>query len=517
MRAVLLCIIGTVFLFSCKKDQHKEDEHTLDPNCTYVANGRAITHEYQVENAEELTGKKNLQPNRFYVKTFISQAEDLEKLNELGDFLPFDWRFEPNANLSHNIEASDNGVWMYGVVTNAKKGLLNSYETLDEMYYLDENEVAGRMAAHQITGKVEFYDPIDKKIKPLKDITVIVKDGGKMLQAVTDRSGNFTINNRIYAEKAEVLLKFDNPTLEIRTLDLKNLGLILTPNTISLGMMGKCAFDQLNISIGTETKNNDLYNSAAAYFSYQQFKEFAAANGYGIPEKKLNLWIARDVEFSTGYAAPMLRHVGSDQGTKDLLVKLFNIPANLAGNLANLIKKDLPDVYAPYESTDNDRTSPYHIETLYHEFGHCTQYTRSGNAFWSDYIEHIFNNGGYGSGGGTVPGLVAMSESWAEDFSFEMLSQVYGATLYPHELRDKNVWTAYRWIPVGIYYDLMDEEKNEVFDNVGGFTFPELYQIFGPDVRTPQQFRDQLFIKYPAKAEPQRDAIVALFKQYGYE
>ena len=109
-----------------------------------------------------------------------------------------------------------------------------------------------------------------------------------------------------------------------------------------------------------------------------------------------------------------------------------------------------------------------------------------------------------------------MSESWAEDFSFELLSKVYGAEKYTPAIRDKNRWGGYPWVPVGIYYDLLDPEKNETFDNVSGFTFPEIYQVFGPDVKSPQQFRDQLFIKYPAKAEAQRNAIFGLYTYYGY-
>ena len=183
----------------------------------------------------------------------------------------------------------------------------------------------------------------------------------------------------------------------------------------------------------------------------------------------------------------------------------------------NLIKKDLPDIYAPYYSDDSSRTSPGHIETLNHEFGHATQFTKSGKEFWSIYIKHIFENGGYGNGNGTASGIVAMSESWAEDFSFELLSQVYGADKYTPEIREKNYWYGYNWIPVGIYYDLMDaDNERESYDRVSGFKFPELYQIFGPEIKSPQQFRDQLFVKYPTKAEAQREEIINLFTYYGY-
>lgn len=526
-RLFLLLIISSL-LFSCKKDKHKEEEWKPDPNCTYVASGKLMVNPYSTGRLAVSTGVGDLKPTHMYIKVLADNPEVVQLLEASGDFLPFDWRREPNADLSHHIESDEKGLWMYGMVPVSQLQKISRYEVLDDAYYPQAGDPVwqklygeisnpnAKASRQPVMGSVMFYDPIDGVNKPLKGITVIIRDAGRITQAITDEAGAFSAGNQISSDKAEVLLKFESSSLEVRTLDLNNPGLALTPSTISLGMKEKCAFQQLQIQIGTETKSNDLYYNAAAYFSYQQFREFAAANGYGIPDKKLNLWVAKDVEFSTGYAAPMLRHVGSEHGARDLLVKLFNFPPNLANGLANLIKKDLPDIYAPYESKDPDRTSPYHLETLYHEFGHSTQYTRSGKEFWSDYIEHIFNNGGYGSGGGSVPGLVAMSEAWAEDFSFEMLAKVYGSEKYPHEIRDRNVWTAYRWIPVGIYYDLIDEEKNEDFDNVGGFTFPELYQIFAPDVRNPQQFRDQLFIKYPAKAEPQRDAIFNLFSRYGY-
>lgn len=518
--AVLIWTVG------CKKDKNLSGEFQPDPNCTYVSNGRMLTNPYVLNGGKTENGKL-VEANHLYIKILVENQEELNALEQIGQFLPFEWNREPQFDLSHEINTESNGIWMYGVIPTHAKNKVRNVVVLDELYYPEKgdgvygelygSELNNGRAASAITGSVKFKDPIDHQYKSLQNIKVIIKDGGKMIETLTDESGAFYSNQKIASEKAEVLLKFDNNTMEIRTLDMKNLALILSPNTISLGVMGKCAFQQLKIEIDENTKSNDLYYSVSAYFAYQNFRKFASENGYGVPEKKLNIWVAKDVELSSGYAAPMLRHVGSDKGTKDLLVKLFNLPANIANNLANLIKKDLPDVYAPYENADPDRTTPYNIETLYHEFGHSTQYTRVGNAFWTDYIEHIFNNGGYGNGGNVASGLVAMSESWAEDFSFELLSKMYGTQKYPHTDRDRNIWSGYRWIPVGIYYDLHDEDSNESYDQVSGFTFPELYQIFGPEVRTPQQFRDRLFVKYPAKAEPQRVAIHALFKLYGYE
>lgn len=524
LRILLFITIVALFTYSCKKDKDNSPEQ--NDNCTYIANGKVLVNPYGTQKVAMDAGIKNLEPSHIYLKTFVRSAEELEKINLHGEFLPFDWRKEPNKNLSHETESSAEGIWMYGVVAKENIQQISNYEILEKSYYPSENDGIWsngftsnsnvKQANNVISGRIEFYDPIDQTYRPLKNITVIVKDAGKMILGFTNENGDFTINKRILSEKVEVLLKFDSKDMEIRTLDLNDLGLILSPSVYSAGMMANCALNQLNIQVGPETKSNELYNCAAGYYAYQQFREFATANGYGVPEGKLNFWIAKDAALTDGYAAPMLRHVGTNQGAKELLMNLFSIPAQLAGSIANLIKKDLPDIYAPYYSKDSSRTSPGHIETLYHEFGHATQFTKSGKDFWSLYIKHIFENGGYGEGTGGATGLVAMSESWAEDFSFELLSKVYGTEKYNHDLRDKNKWYGYSWVPVGIYYDLQDSEKNEVFDNVSGFTFPELYQIFSPDVKSPQQFRDQLFIQYPAKAEAQREEINNLFIYYGY-
>jgi hypothetical protein len=523
-RILIFISILSIFTFSCKKDKDNSTE-PID-NCTYLANGKVLTNPYGVQKIATDANIKNLEPSHFYVKTFVKNSEEFNIINQNGEFLPFDWRKEPNKNLSHETESNSDGVWMYGIVSKDKIQQISNYEVLENSYYPEKGDGIfekmytsnsnAKSTSATINGKVEFYDPIDKSYHPLKNITVIIKDAGKMIEGTTNENGDFNIDKKIYSDKVEVMLKFDSKDMEIRALDLKNLGLILAPSVYTVGMMGNCALDQLDIQVGPGTKNNELYNCSAGFYAYQQFREFSAANGYGIPDGKLNFWIAKDASLSSGYAAPMLRHVGADQGAKELLMNLFGIPANLAGSLANLIKKDLPDIYAPYYSTDSSRTSPGHIETLFHEFGHSTQFTRSGKDFWGIYIKHIFENGGYGDGNGTAPSIVAMSESWAEDFSFELLSKVYGSDKYTPEIRDKNKWSGYPWIPVGLYYDLLDDNKNESYDNVSGFTFPELYQIFGPDVKSPQQFRDQLFIKYPEKAESQREAIINLFTYYGY-
>src|SRR5690606_37740808 len=104
----------SLFSFSCKKDKDNSTE-PID-NCTYIANGKVITNPYGVQKIGHEVGITNLEASHLYIKTFVKSAEELEKINLQGEFLPFDWRKEPNKNLSHETESSAEGIWMYGVV-----------------------------------------------------------------------------------------------------------------------------------------------------------------------------------------------------------------------------------------------------------------------------------------------------------------------------------------------------------------------------------------------------------------
>jgi hypothetical protein len=527
MRSVTYLILAAVIInltASCKK----EKETGLDSNCVYTAAGRWMGNPYEIGNLSARTGMKVQQASHLYVRVWITESEAFREWEAIGDFLPFDRRYEPQANGFHRLESGKGqGLWLYGMVP-ASAQLPGAYEVLEKCFLpepgdavwnvlLKENNNPEARNGVPIKGKLTFFDPISQQNMPLSGVKVIIQDGGRSLNAVTQEDGSFSNPNRIFASQAEVLLRFEDAHMEIRTLDLDNLGGILTPNILSFGMINQCAFENLQLEIGSKTTNATLQASAASWYVYNRFKEFATAKGYGIPPKKLNFWAARNAPINDSYSAPMLRHVGAQQGAKELLQQLFGLPPSIANPLSTLIKNDLPDVYAPYYDVNTNRTPPGYIETLFHEFGHSTHYVKAGNSFWSKYIEHIFTNGGYGDGTQPLSGLVAMSESWAEDFSLEVLTYFYGPEKYPPSLRDANTWSGYRWIPVGVYYDLHDDDGGaEAFDKVKGFSFKEMYDLFSPETDHPAKFRNLLMLTYPYKSSGQEADIEALYQHYGW-
>lgn len=522
----LLTIVSFTFI-SCKKDKNTPPPVVPD-TCDYKTAGLQKDDPYALSVMQKLAAKNGLKAplaSHKYVKVKIANADEYQRLMQLGEFFPFDISKEPSADLQHPIESDEKGLWMYGLVpVNAS---LNFSETLNlydvyipdeksEMYQLLNPSVAtAKTTATTIQGAVKYYDPIAKELKGIKGIKISIIDGTRNYGTITGDDGSFAIDKSIISEEAEVLLKFDNTYMEIRTLDFDNLLGILAPNTLSVGMKKACAFANLNIEIGSETKNATLQHTVAALHVYNQFSDFAKAQGYGLPTKKVNLWVAKDAAINGSYAAPMLRNVNVRFEARDLLANLFGIPPSLANTLANAIKNDLPDIYAPFYTTNPNRTPIGYLEALFHEFSHATHFTKAGPAYWSRYIEHIYGTGGYGEGNDAESGLVALSEAFAEDLSLEALAFTYGNEIYNASLRDANTSPAYPWIPWGIYYDMNDIADNESFDQIGGFSFRQLYDLFGPDVDNPEKFKSKLFLQYAVSADNQNKT-ETLFEHYGF-
>jgi hypothetical protein len=516
-------------LASCKKDKPSGSGVLPGPDtCNYTAGGRWMSNPYLLKDLLQQSGMEDMTATHEYIRVWINQPDLWQQWDAAGSFLPFDWRKEPMADGSHAEDENKNsdGLWIYGLISKTTDKPSGKYEVLDERYIPEPGQrgyetIFGSDAAHQrtaptLSGQLRFFDPISGRFEPLAGVRVIVQDGGRTLQAVTQEDGSFSNPNRILGNTAEIILRFDHPSIEIRTLDFNDLSGILLPNILSMGMITQCSFADLRLEIGPRTTNAQLQASGAAWYAYQQFKKFAQAKGYGIPSRKLNFWAAKDAPINDSYSAPMLRHVGAQQGARELLMQLFGLPASIANPLANLIKNDLPDIYAPYYSNQTNFTPARHIEVLFHEFGHSTHYVKSGNAFWTKYIDHIFQKGGYGDGNDPLSGLVAMSEAWAEDFAKEVLDYFYGKEKYSPELRDANTWRGYPWIPVGVYYDLHDHADNEPFDKVSGFSFKEMYDVFSNDIDAPRKFMEGIIRTYPAKASGQEDNMDILFRHYGY-
>jgi hypothetical protein len=269
----LLFFVSAILIstLSCKKEKNAD----IDPNCVYSASGRFMGNPYEVGNLSERTGLRINKSSHYYIRVWITDSDAFKEWEAIGDFLPFDRRYEPQANGFHRLDSGkEKGIWIYGMVP-ASAQLPGAYEVLEKCYLPEPGDIVWNMLDKgidapearngvPIRGKLTFFDPISQQYMPLSGVRVIIQDGGRTLQSVTQADGSFSNPNKIFVSRAEVLLRFEDPQMEIRTLDLDNLGGILTPNILSFGMINQCAFENLQLEIGSNTTNATLQASAAS-------------------------------------------------------------------------------------------------------------------------------------------------------------------------------------------------------------------------------------------------------------
>lgn len=381
------------------------------------------------------------------------------------------------------------------------------FKVIQQLYIPLENEHALEMKAWELcgyepsnvkqsfSGKITCKDPIDGTQKGLKGVQVRYRQFAKVWTAITNENGEYEMRANLLSNKPEVLLTFENELYELRNFDADNIAQLLTPYTRTLGNLAVENGIQINIGEGNHT-NATLQTAATTFLSLQAYRQFSLQKNYLLPPKKLNVWISGDDVFGTGgsFAAPMLRNIGFTDinSIKQLLTGLFHLPPSLAGTLANAVKGHLPDVYAPYQASYQQGVPKYYMEALFHEFSHAGHYAKVGNSFWKPYIMHIYQNGGYGNGEQVESGLVALSESWAEDLSMQCLRYFYGSNVYTDEMLDANTNANYSWIPWGLYYDLFDVGESESWDAIEDVSFEDMYGLFSPETDSPEILKNNL-------------------------
>lgn len=503
---VSISILLTSLVFSCKKNQIT---NPADDSCT-------ISIVSQLRNPYLQPSEPSLQssPTHRYVRFRLKTIGEYRELEAQGVFLldhPFD--AIPDKNLNYKTEHTHQTGLYYAVVPNVVDIKKYNAEHIADLY-MPDHPVNGRIndiEAKEFTGTVKFFDPIDSALVPLEAVKIILRNATRTVTTLTDKDGKFSVaTSLLLTDTIEVLIKFDNDFLEIHTLDLASLSSVFGTNIYSLGYKKSCAFTNLNIEIGREMNNAALHHSCAALHSLNKFKKFASEFGYLVPDKKFLFWLGKEAPISTSYAAPMLRNMAQQNisNPQQLLVNLFGVPADLAGILSFIIQDQLPDIYAPFYIRFNTAARASFIETMFHELAHASHYAKVGPSFWLPYVEYIYGNGGYGEPSFTNSGIVGLSESWAEDLSNICAYYIYGKQKY----LDWNEHPIDDWIPYGVYYDLHDEGTNEAFDQVSGFTFPQLYNFLTPDTRSVQALKTKAKNASPS----QQTAIDILFNHYGY-
>jgi len=213
---------------------------------------------------------------------------------------------------------------------------------------------------------------------------------------------------------------------------------------------------------------------------------------------------------------------------------------------------NLPDIVV---GTHNQKTSNIYA-TVFHEMAHYSHKKgRIDNAYWANVqYQAMFDKtlGTYGDGTPTYAKYTGVAEAWSNFIEYQLMEQNKLITMTQTGPRTKELYstnmTAYyhdpattpasngdaagyaRWIPSGLFRDLMDVDNNTISlkngqnyrgvpvrtgaDQVSGFTYKQIYDLLTKDVKSIYDLKAKIISRYPDKNR--NNEITKLFELYGY-
>lgn len=243
-------------------------------------------------------------------------------------------------------------------------------------------------------------------------------------------------------------------------------------------------------------------------------RNYMAQDGFLLNDKLTSyaIWKNRG---SVAMSCPMF---GQSSGTVDILDFLqFLIPdlPHIGTNMESHFMAFLPDlVFQTTIANDTNHYSSRTFHTLFHELGHYTHYKQVGKEWWTDLIQaetlEPAGCGGYPAPNTQAGDIAQIAESWAEYMGDRHACRYYDPAR-AHKRMFNGVITPFletradgstfnhqdgerfnncRYHAYGIFFDLTDQPslQDEPFDQIGGFTFQQLYLLLG--------FRDRSLCQY---------------------
>lgn len=391
--------------------------------------------------------------------------------------------------------------------------------------------------------------------RPVRNARVVAKRFLKIERTYTNNQGQFFLNKEF--NKVHLLMKCKNDQAKIRALRRARLWQILFPVKMNFGKF-KGALNNLSLNIGfnsdARSRGARFWAAATAHNTVQEFRDYAAQQGIGIPPNTLRVlltnWRLQGVSGATPmYAKRFWQTLPSD------FLTTFVISSNnaIAGGLTALamVLKSEVDVTVGYNLSKNDVTanSDQLSEVMFHEQTHAAHYNKVGNAWWQDFVNSEFSEMiapgpfPYGDGTTTNSPIIALGESWAYHMGHFMTdvkygvnsgslqeqginylnnNPVFGLSSHLNLLEDFSPYRTYdpfHWIPQGLYYDLIDGRNEQrltggpVDDNVSNYSNQQLFNALQADIYNLQTYQARLL---QTTANSSSAFVPNLFSQYGY-
>lgn len=192
---------------------------------------------------------------------------------------------------------------------------------------------------------------------------------------------------------------------------------------------------------------------------------------------------------------------------------------------------------------------------MFHEQSHAEHYNKVGNIWWANFVNSeiaqiIAGPAPYGQSTTSDAPIIALGESWAYHMGHFMADLKYGANsgstreqgvdYFNGSINDNGTITntglnshinlledfssqrrndPFWWIPQGLYYDLMDNRNDVLFnrvllnDQVSNYTNQQFFNALDADINTLPNYRLRLLSE---NANNQAAGVNTIFTFYGY-
>jgi hypothetical protein len=416
-------------------------------------------------------------------------------------------------------------------------------------------------------GSIKVHDTNLATDVAIRNARMVARRWFKVDHAYTDINGNFTFTKH-YRNKVRVILKFKNGDAQVRNIRSIRFWQMFFAVKRELGIFGS---DKSNI-LYTATqfpdytaKGNIFWTAATVHNSVEEYRDYASNTEHiGLPPQGLKIFISRLPLIGSGGATPLFakRQVFS-LSTQFVLAHLSSV-ASIVYNIIAIVKGQF-DMIIGYRYINrtskiqdiNQLLSDRIKETTFHELTHAAHYLALGNLWYTSFVnaeeyEIISNLSSgyipYGDGtNSTYSPIIALGESWAEYIGQYLADKKYGQTssedyfsfgggdfsnnnpinLFSSHLNvlenfDPTSTAHFHWIPVGLYYDMMDTRNDKtavpwtginIDDQVSGYTNQQFFKAFSSSIGTLGSYKTNLLQQ---NSNNQATQVNSLFTQYGF-
>jgi hypothetical protein len=598
--------------FACKKDVAGNKQLSALNNNVGIASrdfpeegrktvlGQQLPNPWTTENMHETAvsmgreNAENITTTHYYVRYNPKDYSEISTLEDKGLILtdhPMDYEIIAIGELGYRDPSisAELPTYQYAVIpVNTPIPNVVPYQILAELHLTEDNELIQAAFIHKglaklsqhventntanrtsncgnffaelgrrrnPAGQLQVWDNQFNRLEPVKWVTVRATCWFHVVEVWTERDGTFR-SPQSFDQCADIQIFFKNDRATFRgALRAMNGMPVLRDNDYVVNHYSDeyCCGSLENINIQYWPNNgstiiNEMWVAASLMTGVLDYYDYSS--GFA-PPANLNIWLTNwGLSNNAGGAAPMLGKIYLPWNTLGILNNVtfgFIAPSQLIGTTAimQVLQAKKPDIIIPWgfgARSDNM------YEVFFHEVGHASHFKRAGESYWTNYVNYIIDNNGYGIRESNNSGRCAMAESWAETVGTLFADRKYGLSHSntPSSLNADRNRLRYRgilerfdpigndglraydqWIPYGIYLDLQDnnatdntngimECANITTDNISGFTMPQLWNALDATVTTPQQYRVRLQQQNNWLSPAQQTTMNNLFTNYTY-